>query len=149
MRVSLSQADVIVPVRALRLCYRAQGVALSGYLRYSWPINREMRNSGTVRLSIRATLGDKCGFRDRFRRIKSRIRLQSKSHQRNARFFVHLSAFHRAKCSRKVAIAWRTSLWRATREQGMHASKGMESCSHGCRRSTSGRYRRFWASFSL
>ena len=77
-------------------------VALSGYLRCSWPKMRGMRNRGRARLGIRAQLGAKCGFQGRFRRIESRIWLRFISHQRNARFFVHHAVLHQACCPRRV-----------------------------------------------
>lgn len=77
-----------VPLFALpRSRCRAQGAALSGYLLCSWPKRREMCNGGMVRLIVRAKLGSRCWFRDRFRRIGSRILPRLVPYQRNARFF--------------------------------------------------------------
>ena len=79
------------------------GAALPGCLRCSWPKMREMRNCGRARLDTRVQLGSKCGVQDRFRRIETRIRLQSGSCRCNARFFVHHAVFYQACCPRRVA----------------------------------------------
>ena len=57
---------------------------------------REMCNGGMVRLIVRAKLGSRCWFRDRFRRIGSRILPRLVPYQCNARFFVHHAAFCQA-----------------------------------------------------
>lgn len=78
-----------VPLFALpRSRCRAQGAALSGYLLCSWPKRREMCNGGMVRLIVRAKLGSRCWFRDRFRRIGSRILPRLVPYQRNARCLI-------------------------------------------------------------
>lgn len=87
------------------------GAALPGCLRCSWPKMREMRNCGRARLDTRVQLGSKCGVQGRFRRIETRIRLQSGSCRCNARFFVHHAVFYQACCPRRVASIGRDLLW--------------------------------------
>lgn len=86
------------------------GAALPGCLRCSWPKMREMRNCGRARLDTRVQLGSKCGVQGRFRRIETRIRLQSGSCRCNARFFVHHAVFYQACCPRRVASIGRDLL---------------------------------------
>lgn len=116
------------------------GAALPGCLRCSWPKMREMRNCGRARLDTRVQLGSKCGVQGRFRRIETRIRLQSGSCRCNARFFVHHAVFCQACCPRRVASIGRDLLrgalacfkvWiaNASGERGASGEQGTEVCS--------------------
>ena len=116
------------------------GAALPGCLRCSWPKMREMRNCGRARLDTRVQLGSKCGVQGRFRRIETRIRLQSGSCRCNARFFVHHAVFYQACCPRRVASIGRDLLRgalacfkartaNASGERGASGKQGTEVCS--------------------